>query len=424
MNFLAVHVLSMLIVVAMDIEEDVIEMYSIRKGAAILIKRSNLAYLPTAIAPYSGTSFITMSASKIDIWDGLSDLPATWYTSDDDSKLQVPYSNIIQKSVRGVFQPYPLLENSYGKDAGSVVAWAFEPTSSARRRRVVLNLRTCHISSQIDTGSVLVPSSMSNNLLRNSMLWAVGIQPSTLSLDQHSGLQEAPEYVGSALTPLMTGGAGVYADAAWEIRDDIGDLLDMLGGGIALPADMLQANIHSPIFFENADVPVYVIDLADGSQVIRFGEFIGTGADAIATRLSPAGVTGVLASDYTDVQRWWQNVDDWGAGDEGESLAEILDLRTDRIGPPQPQDLPMTINPARFLLTNILPPDMLYVVVDTTKFPRDTPAEAMVAALPHDQLRKVLPTSADYVVLFRSGIPEVTKYVGHPQYNPNWEDLI
>jgi hypothetical protein len=102
------------------------------------------------------------------------------------------------------------------------------------------------------------------------------------------------------------------------------------------------------LVFENKDVPLIVEEDVDGFTKVSWelGGFPG------------------------DVEKFFDDLHARGVA-AGETLANLLDTRTNKVGEPGPSNLPATINPFEFLCQNVLRNNAYMVKVRTSSFGRD-----------------------------------------------------
>jgi len=93
-----------------------------------------------------------------------------------------------------------------------------------------------------------------------------------------------------------------------------------------------------------------------------------------------------------DVDTFWENVRQ-GEIEGGQTLAEMLDTRTDPIGEPQPQNLPSTINPTEFMLENVMQNNLFLVWIRPSLFSPDAPGSGFIHFL-----RNVIAPNTTFVV--------------------------
>jgi len=122
--------------------------------------------------------------------------------------------------------------------------------------------------------------------------------------------------------------------------------------GVALNGAMLRmGDVRYPLTFENEDVPVEYVGLdPNGKAVVQFR---------------------VSGFDH-DVATFWQQ-----AHNEGlildQTLAEVLDTRTNPVGEPLPQDIPEFINPFQFIMANLFSNNLFVLVMKPEQFADGAP---------------------------------------------------
>ena len=96
---------------------------------------------------------------------------------------------------------------------------------------------------------------------------------------------------------------------------------------VAIGREFFGDTYFSPLVFLNTDLPLQYIGEADGQVAVRFP----------------------VLGFPTDVEMFWENVEARGQA-AGHTLADALDTRQAGNGPPQPQNLPAFVNPAKLIL--------------------------------------------------------------------------
>ena len=157
--------------------------------------------------------------------------------------------------------------------------------------------------------------------------------------------------------------------------------IDDLAGGI--PADIefpgllldrgfLGDGYQSALFFANKQVPLEYVGVDGTSAEVRFE------------------VSGLAA----DVELWWERVRERGT-DAGRTLADVLDTRQVRNGPPLPQHLPQQVNPFR-IVAELMASNLILVSLRAGESAADGPGATALWTL-----RKVLPPHVTCVTLIR-----------------------
>jgi hypothetical protein len=114
---------------------------------------------------------------------------------------------------------------------------------------------------------------------------------------------------------------------------------------IVLGPEFLDPSIQGPLTFQNAFLPVQVSTAADGHTVVQFQ----------------------VDGNPTDVAQFWARIDAKGLA-AGQTLAKLLDMRANKLGEPPATALPAMLNPAQFLVQNVLRHSVLLVVVQPSAF--------------------------------------------------------
>lgn len=158
--------------------------------------------------------------------------------------------------------------------------------------------------------------------------------------------------------------------------------------GLSLSADYLSGNFISDLTFRNQTVALqYMGTDTHGKTIVRF---------------EVDGFPG-------DVDQFWGTVQANGELPGQKTLAELLDTRANPVGQPGPLNLPPTVNPMRFILTNILTNNLFVIRINQASFDPAAPGVNMLRLL-----REVMPPHINYVVyvqltpptdLFDLGIP-------------------
>lgn len=141
---------------------------------------------------------------------------------------------------------------------------------------------------------------------------------------------------------------------------------------LVLGRGMLVGKFYSDLVFANQDLAVTVTSDEDGYTRIEF----------------PIGGFPM------DVESFWEQVHQQGR-DRGETLAEMLDTRTNTEGgQPESSNLPATINPVEFLIENVLRNNCLLVRVKMSAL-----APGAIGLHPARMLRKIVPPGTALLVL-------------------------
>lgn len=141
--------------------------------------------------------------------------------------------------------------------------------------------------------------------------------------------------------------------------------------GLLLDRGFLGDGYQSALFFANKQVPLEYVGIDGASADVRFE------------------VSGLAA----DVELWWERVRERGI-DAGRTLADVLDTRQVRNGPPLPQHLPQQVNPFR-IVAELMASNLVLVSLRAGEFGDGPGATALWT------LRKVLPPHVACVTLIR-----------------------
>ena len=95
----------------------------------------------------------------------------------------------------------------------------------------------------------------------------------------------------------------------------------------------------------------------------------------------------------SDVERFWTAVQERGQEPGKKTLAEYLDTREDPVGQPTPADLPATINPMEFIITNLMRNNLFIMRIRQASFDPEAPGVQFFR-----ELGAVVPPHTTYVV--------------------------
>jgi len=140
---------------------------------------------------------------------------------------------------------------------------------------------------------------------------------------------------------------------------------------LSLGRGFLVGRFHSDLVFDNRDLPTTVTTGDDGYTRIEF----------------PVGGFPL------DVEVFWDMVHEGGKA-RGDTLAELLDSRTNKEGQPGPSNLPAAINPVKFLCENVLRNNATLVRVKMSGI-----APGAIGLSPARLLRKIVPPGSALLVL-------------------------
>lgn len=132
---------------------------------------------------------------------------------------------------------------------------------------------------------------------------------------------------------------------------------------IVISQSLLGPDYAGDLTFLNEDVPTVVTDNSDGRTELRFS----------------------LGGDDNDVTLFWETVHARGVSG-GQTLAECLDTRTNKVGQPLPSNLPATLNPAKFLAEQVLRSGTVLVQLRLSQL-----GEAALGLDYWDSLKDILP---------------------------------
>ena len=148
---------------------------------------------------------------------------------------------------------------------------------------------------------------------------------------------------------------------------------------LSLSGDYLSGQFLSDLTFPNATVALEYLGLdTTGKAVVRF---------------EVSGFPG-------DVDAFWGQVQTNGEMPGQETLAELLDTRSNPVGQPGPTNLPATINPMQFIMKNLMGSNLFVVNCNPNSFDPTAPG-VMVMNL----LREVMPPHVNYVVYVQLQLP-------------------
>lgn len=169
---------------------------------------------------------------------------------------------------------------------------------------------------------------------------------------------------------LMPGDCPVSSLRVDDLAGGIPDDLDF--PGLLLDRGFLGGGYASALFFANKSVPLEYVGVDGTSAEVRFE------------------VTG----QPDDVDLWWRQVRARGI-DAGMTLADVLDTRQVKNGPPLPQHLPAEVNPFR-MVAELMASSLILVSVRAGEAGPDAPGASALWTL-----RKVLPPHVTCVTLIR-----------------------
>jgi len=132
---------------------------------------------------------------------------------------------------------------------------------------------------------------------------------------------------------------------------------------LAVESGMLGYGFFGGLVFENKDVPVTVEEDVDGYTKVSWS----------------------LGGFSLDVEKFWEDVHASGVS-KNQTLAMLLDVRTNPDTQPTAASLPTSINPLHFLLSNLLRNNATIL-----KLKSGFKAANKLAFIPVDQLRKIQP---------------------------------
>jgi hypothetical protein len=152
--------------------------------------------------------------------------------------------------------------------------------------------------------------------------------------------------------------------------------------GLALgPQFLSMARVNGSIFFENKEVSLnYMNKDAEGRTVVQFQ----------------------VQGNATDVSGFWATVHNNGIS-QGQTLAEALDTRTNKVGQPAEIDIPPTINPFQFIMDNIFANNAFIVNIKTSQLAPDAPGLSYVA-----NVTKYMPPHTTVIIFIE--MDEITDY--------------
>jgi len=185
--------------------------------------------------------------------------------------------------------------------------------------------------------------------------------------------------VGDVLT------AGDYMSNGLSVMElaEHGAILPATVQALTLDNDFVSGNLVGALSFANATVSLnYIGADDDGRTIVEF---------------DVQGFPG-------DPREFWDVVHTTGA-DSGKTLANYLDVRTAPVGEPTAASLPTTINPAQFLVDNILGNNLFLIFLRPNQF-LGTVADFSYLNF----LRTVIPPHTTYMIYVDFG--EIAEYYG------------
>jgi len=167
--------------------------------------------------------------------------------------------------------------------------------------------------------------------------------------------------------------AGEAISDAFQVKELSGADFDLsLLSELVVSGNMASGNFVAPLVFENRDAALNYVGLdPDGKAIVTFE------------------TSGIPA----DVATFWAAVHARGKA-AGKTLAEYLDIRADPVGEPGPASLPATVNPAEFLIENLMRSNLFILVLRESSF-----GPGAVGADLCRLLREVLPPHTAYVTI-------------------------
>lgn len=150
---------------------------------------------------------------------------------------------------------------------------------------------------------------------------------------------------------------------------------------MAMSDDFLSGGYFAELSFRNHSVALEYLGLDENNKaVVRFE------------------VGGFPA----DVELFWENVHARGVAD-GQTLANLLDLRENPQTEPGPSNLPATINPLQFVMENLLRNNLFVIRARVASFAEDAPG---IGVFKH--LRDIIPPHTTYIVFVEQTVPVET----------------
>jgi hypothetical protein len=117
-----------------------------------------------------------------------------------------------------------------------------------------------------------------------------------------------------------------------------------------------------------------------------------------------------------DVLKFWEDVHKSGVSDN-KVLANYLDIRPDPEGQPGIENLPSTINPAQFLVSNLLGDNLIFVKLKLAEF-TETPDKITYLGL----IRQLLPAHTAFLLYLDA--PSSLEYISSADSTLELEGLI
>jgi len=241
---------------------------------------------------------------------------------------------------------------------------AYESTSSTRSRQVVSNRRLAFREEYTLKGDkVLAMSDNTTKLLRNSVMWCLGLEADTLVADDLIVPDENPyeqsEFITSSTHDLFA----MTANPVCGNLEAVEDLLEHIpGSGILVEAKYLPYHVTEDILFENKEVHVHSRTVEGSEQLrVEFGEYKGYSAGQTYQTPGYIGVDEGLLSTEGNIAQFWEGL--WAQSAETNCyLSTLLDLRTTAKGVAKATDLTPQVNPAKLLLTHFFSNAVITVI--------------------------------------------------------------
>jgi len=255
---------------------------------------------------------------------------------------------------------------------------AYDTTSPAfRSRQVVSNRRLSFLEQTTLTGTrVLSMSTNTSKLLRNSVMWCLGLDPDTLVADDIIVDDEDPyeysEHVDSSHNDICAMSANPVCGNMTKIES----LLEEVSvTGLLIEAKHLLSSLQEDVIFENKIVRTHSREVEDSDQLrVEFGEYSMTSREqAYKTPDFVGEETGILLEGGS--YRFWEAL--WEQSKSSDDyVSQLLDLRQITNGAARVTDITPKVNPAKLLLTHFLANAVITLVRITPKL-EDIYAEAL-----------------------------------------------
>ena len=175
--------------------------------------------------------------------------------------------------------------------------------------------------------------------------------------------------------------AGAPLSDAFVIRELSGVTFDLsLLSALSITDRLASGPFTSSLTFRNHDAALTYVGVEDGKAMVTF---------------ETSGFPG-------DIDAFWDDVQARGVA-AGKTLANYLDVRATPVGEPGPASLPATINPAEFIVGQLMKSNLFVIRLRLASFWPDSPGVAVLG-----RLREVIPPHTTFLIYLElSPGPEV-----------------